>query len=270
MKGEEMDKAVLSAKDLTVGYADKAGHRTVVNKADVALMPGELCCLLGPNGAGKSTLLRALAGLRKPFGGEVSLCGNSLGALGPGQKAKLLGMVASRPEMVADMYVDEIVALGRSPYTGWSGKLGAKDYEKVNEAMESTKTSRFTGRTFSSLSDGEKQRVLIARVLAQDTDVILLDEPTAHLDLPGRAEIMLLLKSLAHSTGKAVLMSTHDPDMATQVADRLWLMPGDGAVLCGTPEQLVSGGDIAKAFETDWLEYDYGAGRFRIREGYKG
>ncbi|OGX91323.1 ABC transporter ATP-binding protein [Hymenobacter coccineus] len=256
---------LLTAEDLAVGYfLSKKTPRPVAGPLRLALWPGELVCLLGPNGAGKSTLLRTLAGLQPPLGGRLELGGRPLAAMGAAERARQLSVVLTDRVDAGNLAVRELVRLGRHPHTGWLGGLSAHDEARVQAALEATGTEAFADRPVGELSDGERQKVLLARALAQDTPVVLLDEPTAHLDLPNRVALMRLLHQLARTTGKAILLSTHELDLALQAADRTWLLPADGALRTGTPEDLVLSGAFAAAFAREGLAFDAATGTFAL------
>ena len=256
---------LLTAEDLTVGYlAHRKTPRPVAGPLALALWPGELVCLLGPNGAGKSTLLRTLAGLQPPLSGRLDLAGTPLARLSAAERARQLSIVLTDRVDAGNLTVWELVSLGRHPHTGWLGALSAADEGHVRAALAATGTTGLAQRPVGELSDGERQKVLLARAVAQDTPVVLLDEPTAHLDLPNRVALMRLLHRLARQTGKAILLSTHELDLALQAADRVWLLPGDGGLRTGTPEDLVLSGAFAAAFAREGLAFDPATGTFAL------
>jgi len=260
-----MSAPLLTAEDLAVGYfVNKKTPRTVAGPLRLALWPGELVCLLGPNGAGKSTLLRTLAGLQPPLSGRLDLGPTALASLSTAERARQLSIVLTDRVEAGNLTVLELVRLGRHPHTGWLGGLSAHDEAQVQAALAATGTTAFAARPVGELSDGERQKVLLARALAQDTPIVLLDEPTAHLDLPNRVTLMRLLHRLARQTGKAILLSTHELDLALQAADRVWLLPADGALRTGTPEDLVLSGRFAAAFAREGLAFDPATGTFAL------
>ncbi len=232
------------------------------------LQPGELVALLGPNGAGKSTLLRTLAGLQPPLTGRLDLGGTALADLSSSERARQLSIVLTDRVEASNLTVLELVRLGRHPHTSWLGGLTAHDEAQVQAALAATGTENFAHRQVGELSDGERQKVLLARALAQDTLIILLDEPTAHLDLPNRVSLMRLLHRLARQTHKAILLSTHELDLALQAADRIWLLPADGTLHIGTPEDLVLSGTFAAAFAREGLAFDPTTGTFQLHEAH--
>jgi len=256
---------ILTAESLTVGYAlRKSPPRLVAGPLHLTLWPGELVCLLGPNGAGKSTLLRTLAGVQVPLGGHLAVGGRPLASLPPEARARQLSVVLTERIEANHLTVQELVNLGRHPHTGWLGGLSAHDHAQVQAALVATGTAQFAHRPVSELSDGERQKVLLARALAQDTPLILLDEPTAHLDLPNRVALLRLLHELARTLGKAILLSTHELDLALQAADRVWLLPATGELLAGPPEDLVLSGAFAAAFQREGLAFDIATGTFEL------
>lgn len=227
---------------ITVGYSKKGAH-TIASDLNATAQPGTLTCLIGHNGTGKSTLLRTIARLQPSIDGSVLIGDNDISTLKPTHLSRMLSIVlTSRPD-VRNMTVEELVALGRAPYTGFWGRLSADDRRIVRHSIESVGITAMAERRVCTLSDGEMQKVMIAKSLAQQTPVILLDEPTAFLDFPGKIDLMLLLQRLAHEERKTILLSTHDLETALQTADRLWLL-ADGALHDGTPHELADQGFI--------------------------
>jgi iron complex transport system ATP-binding protein len=219
------------------------GACCVAYDLNATALPGTLTCLIGHNGTGKSTLLRTIARLQQSIDGRVLIGDNDISTLKPTHLSRMLSIVlTSRPD-VRNMTVEELVALGRAPYTGFWGRLSADDRRIVRHSIESVGITAMAERRVCTLSDGEMQKVMIAKSLAQQTPVILLDEPTAFLDFPGKIDLMLLLQRLAHEERKTILLSTHDLETALQTADRLWLL-ADGALHDGTPHELADQGFI--------------------------
>lgn len=261
---------ILQTTNLTIGYQPKRRPEKVVAAGlDLHLQPGTLVCLLGPNGAGKSTLMRTLAGMQNPLSGEVLLDGASLAALSPQTLAKKLSIVLTERVDAGLLSAYALVALGRYPYTDWRGRLTAQDEAIVQQAIEAVSVTELAARPVLELSDGERQKVMIARALAQEPQVMLLDEPTAYLDLPRRVEIMQILRRLAHDSQRAILLSTHDLDLALRSADVIWLM-ANGRIHIGAPEDLVLSGEFAQAFASEGVVFDVASGSFRIAQGHKG
>lgn len=255
--------AVLETHKLYIGYQRKGKQAVVQSGLDLELRAGELVCLIGPNGSGKSTLLRTLAGLQKQLKGSVLIDKTDISKLSQSKKALKFALVLTDKIEVDNATVYDIVAFGRQPHSNWWGKQNRNDETLILDSIDMVHMSTFKERFFCELSDGEKQRVMIAKALAQDTPIIMLDEPTAHLDLPNRVEIMLLLHRLAHKTGKAILLSTHELDLALQAADRIWLMSKNG-LECGVPEDLVFDGSFNRAFESQYYFFNASNGNFSM------
>jgi iron complex transport system ATP-binding protein len=251
---------ILQTHDLTIGYRPDL---VVASNLNISLDGGQLVCLLGPNGTGKSTLLRTIAGMQKPLAGRVMLAGKDITRLNPRQVAARLSVVLTERPDVGLLNGYALVALGRHPYTDWMGRLSRHDRAVIRWAVDAVGATDLADRLVMELSDGQRQKLLIARALAQESEVILLDEPTAFLDLPRRAEIMHLLRHLAMETGRAILLSTHDLDLALRSADRLWLM-ADGRVRTGTPEDLVISGAFEAAFQGEGVAFDRTTGVFSV------
>lgn len=257
---------ILTTTNLAIGY----GATPLLSALDLRLQAGELVCLLGPNGSGKSTLLRTLAGLQPVLSGEVKIGGQSVHKQSSMELARQLALVLTEKTDPGNLRVEELIALGRIPYTGWFGTLTKEDKEKVDWAMAVTGVSVFRYRQVFQLSDGEKQKVMLARALAQDTRLIILDEPTAHLDLPNRFEMMRLLHDLARSTGKSILLSSHELDLALQTADQLWIVSSEGTLTDGIPEDLVLNGTFENAFSRPGFHFDRNSGVFSIQRKNSG
>ena len=202
-------------QSLSIGYS----HKVIAADINAQIKGGELTCLIGRNGTGKSTLMRTLAGFLKPLGGSALLDGHDVSRLSPAERSHLISVVLTDRVDVDGMRVKDLVSVGRQPYTGFFGKMSSDDEEVVNKAIADVGMTDFAGRQVNSLSDGERQKVMIAKALAQQTPVILLDEPTAFLDYPSKKEMFQMLSQLCHEQGKAVLVSTHDLDIALPIAD---------------------------------------------------
>jgi iron complex transport system ATP-binding protein len=258
-----MNKSLLLIKNLIVGYHQGSKHqKAIAGPLNLSMESGQLICLLGPNGCGKSTLIRTISGLQPALSGNIYLEAENLLAMKPRELATKLSLVLTEKVRSGNLDVYSLVALGRYPYSGWLGTLTAADQIMVNKAMEVTGTLGFANRKLESLSDGEAQKVMLARAIAQDTPVIILDEPTAHLDLPSRIQLMRLLHQLAADTRKTILISTHELDLALQVADQLWLMTADGKLQAGMPEELILNGSFQQAFEREGIVFDTSTGAF--------
>ena len=242
---------MIEIRDLTTGY----GEKVVTEHINAQLEHGELVCLLGANGIGKSTLLRTLCGFLKPLKGDICIEGKTMKDIRPSRLGRMVGVVLTERIDAEHMTVKDIVAMGRNPYTGFWGNLNEGDNKLVLAAMQQVGIESFKDRMIQTLSDGERQKVLIAKALAQQTPIIILDEPTAFLDYASKIETLRLLQRLAHNTGKIIFMSTHDVEMALQLSDKLWLMDKDG-ITTGTPEELAANGRIARFVECDGVHFD--------------
>ena len=256
---------MIHLEDLAIGYKAGKHVRTVASGITGDIRAGELTCLLGANGAGKSTLLRTLSAFQPRLQGVVSVDGRDINECSAKQLARLVGVVLTERVDLPNMTVTDVVALGRNPHTGFWGTLESDDRRAVDEAIELVGIAELAHRRLNTLSDGERQKAMIAKALAQQTPVILLDEPTAFLDYPSKVEVLLLLHRLSRQAGKAIFLSTHDLELALQVADRLWLLGEGGEVSEGTPEDLALNGTLARLFSRDSVVFDEATGAFAIR-----
>ena len=257
---------VLTTHQLTIGYAPPNQARIVVSEnINAALRSGEFVCLIGPNGAGKSTLMRTIAGMQPALDGQVRLMGEDSQQISARTLAQRLSIVLTDRTNPGLLTGYGLVALGRHPHTGWLGKLTKYDEEMVRWAVDAVGANHLASRMISELSDGERQKIMIARALAQDPALMILDEPTAFLDLPRRVEIMGLLKHLTRSTGRSILLSTHDLDLALRTADRIWLMSPGQPLQAGAPEDLVLNGTFEAAFRSEGVQFDPSSGSFKTQ-----
>ena len=245
---------------LSLGYGD----RILFENADIGFGWGEFTALIGRNGTGKSTLLRTIAALNRPLKGEVWLSGRPLAELSSREIAARISFVSTDEVRVTNLKVADVVGLGRAPYTNWFGTLADDDRRRVSEALALVGMSGFARKSMDTLSDGERQRVMIARALAQDTPVILLDEPTAFLDLPNKYEICLLLRELAHKQGKCILFSTHDLSIALEMCDTI-AMIDDGRFYYGTAAGLIAEGTIQHLFDDTSICFDAATRGVRLK-----
>ena len=251
----------ITLHNVSTGY----GRRVVARGLQATLSAGTLTCLLGSNGAGKSTLLRTIGGFQPALGGEVLVDGHPVSSLSAGQMSRLMSVVLTERIDVPGLTVRDLVAMGRAPYTGFWGVLDADDHRMVQEAMQQVGIGALASRQVRSLSDGERQKAVIAKALAQHTPVILLDEPTAFLDFPSKVDTLRLLSRLAHQMHKAVLLSTHDVQLALQLGDCLWLLDSEGLSV-GTPRALAADGTIARFFACQGVEFTPATLSFRITQ----
>ena len=234
MKREE----TIRLESLAIGYTSKHSVKVVAEGITDTIRSSELTCLLGENGAGKSTLLRTLSGFLPPLSGKIEIMGKPLKAYRETDLAKVIGVVLTERNNLQNMTVEELVGMGRSPYTGFWGRLRAEDKAKVAQAIDLVGIASLADRLVQTLSDGERQKVMIAKALAQETPIIFLDEPTAFLDYPSKVEILNLLHRLSSEAGKTIFLSTHDLELALRVADRVWLMKKGSGVQTGSAENL--------------------------------
>lgn len=246
---------LLSFTSLTIGY--RSGHHlhTVASDLSATLRAGDFVCLIGANGTGKSTLLRTLAAFQQPLDGCITIQKKTIESYSKREISKLIGIVLTEQPEMRYLTVREVVALGRIPYTDFFGGLTGQDEEMVVRALESVQMYSFAKRPVSTLSDGERQKVMIAKSLAQETPVMLLDEPTAFLDFQSKVEMMQLLAALAHQNGKAILLSTHDLEMAFQMADKVWLMDGEHLTV-GSVNELTEQGELSRFIDRKRIKYN--------------
>ena len=257
---------LLRIRNLSTGYASRREGKVVSSGLCAELQLGTLTALIGVNGTGKSTLLRTLAALQRPLAGSVEWGGRDVRTLSVREVARTVAVVLTERTDAGGLTVEEVVRLGRLPHGTFASRMADEDRAVVERVMQTVGVSQWRARRLSSLSDGERQRVMIARALAQQTPAILLDEPTAFLDFPAKVALMQLLQRLAHEEGKTVLFSTHDLELAFQTADGLWLLSPDGLV-CGTPERLAADGTIGRFFAADATEFDARLLRFNLSFG---
>lgn len=259
-----MKRTVISTRNLSIGYPKTQRHGVSVLHDNLSfdLYSGELTCLLGANGAGKSTLLRTLTALQSPAEGQINLNGKDLSKYTEQDLSMLVGVVLTDPTSVGGFTVKELVELGRYPYTGFFGKLKPEDHIVINKAMTDVNIIHKKDSYIAELSDGERQKVMIAKVLAQECPIIILDEPTAFLDVVNRTEIMILLHELAVNQNKTILLSTHDIEQALTLADRLWLLSKDKGLKCGVTEDIILSDLINDYIGDRGISFDKQSGRF--------
>lgn len=256
--------SVLRAKDLTVGYRKGNSTSPVISGLNLSLSRGKLVALIGANGIGKSTLLRTLVGNQPPLEGEVSISGIRIGEISRKDLSLLLGIVNTERTQAGALTVREVVSLGRQPYTGFLGILSKNDKSIVEKAMQDAGILHKASNFLAELSDGERQKVMIAKALAQCTPIIILDEPTAFLDVASRMETMLLLHNLAHKQNKAVLLSSHDLSQSMMLADELWVVTNDQKIISGNTEDVVLSGAMDSIFASSIISFDLLQGDFCI------
>lgn len=263
---QDGNSAAFSLYHITTGYRSRHATHVVASDINATLPQGQLTCLLGPNGAGKSTLLRTLAAFQPPLAGEILLEGRPLASYTTQELATRIGIVLTERPNIQGMTVAELVAMGRSPYTGFWGQLHDDDLAQVEEAIRLVGIENLRRRNVNTLSDGERQKVMIAKTLAQQTPIILLDEPTAFLDYPSKVEVLLLLRRLAHQMNKTIFLSTHDLELALQTADNLWLLAAGEPLLIGTPGELAESGALPRFFHGPGIEFVPQEKRFMVKK----
>lgn len=256
----------IQLSDVTTGYRSKPVTRDI----NAYLQAGELTCLLGPNGAGKSTLLKTLGAFIPPLAGKIFIDGADLRQISAGMLARNIAVVLTQRPSTTNMTVEELVAVGRSPYTSFFGGLRAADKEVVERSISLVGIEDLSDRNVNTLSDGERQKALIAKALAQQTKIIFLDEPTAFLDYPSRVDIMKLLYRIAREEHKTIFMSTHDLDLALQIADKIWLLDKEHGLNVGIPEDLAYRGLLGEYFRSDGLKFNSSTGLFEIGHDVRG
>ena len=253
----------LALHNLTVGHRHGRRDRAVLTGVDACAARGALTVLLGPNGSGKSTLLRTLAGLLPALAGTATLHGRDLLDLPPAARARRVGVVLTERPAACLLTSREVVELGRHPHTGPTGTLTARDHAIVDDAIDAVDATELADRRLHELSDGERQRILVGRALAQRPALLLLDEPSAFLDVSARVSLLGLLRRLAREQDICVLLSTHDLELALRLADSTWLLDHNGTTRTGAPGALAASGAIGQIFDTDDLHFDPATGTFR-------
>ena len=258
----------IELKELAICYSSQKNIKVISEHITSDIYSGELTCLLGANGIGKSTLLRTLTAFQPKLSGDIVIHGKKIEKYPEKELATLIGVVLTEKFEIKNMTSYQLIGLGRSPYTGFWGKLALEDKEKIEEAISLVKIENLSERMVDSLSDGERQKVMIAKALAQETPIILLDEPTAFLDFPSKVELMQLLHQLSRKTNKTIFLSTHDLDLALQIADKIWLMDSEHGIQIGTPEDLSLDGNLSNFFARKGIVFDQYTGLFRVENDF--
>ena len=263
-----MKNETIHIENLSIGYPGKSDVKVVADGICAGINSGELTCLLGANGVGKSTLLRTLSAFQPKLGGEIRIQGKGIESYTDKQLSRVISVVLTEKCDIRNMSVTELIGLGRSPYTGFWGTLTKEDRQVVERAVALVGIPHLAHRMVHTLSDGERQKVMIAKALAQETPVIYLDEPTAFLDFPSKVEMMQLLHHLSRQTDKTIFLSTHDLELALQIADKIWLMDKANGVTIGTPEDLALNGSLSSFFARKGIVFDLETGLFRVDNEY--
>jgi iron complex transport system ATP-binding protein len=258
-----MNQNVLHTENLSIGYKTKSETNTIIQNCDIQLQKGKLVALVGANGIGKSTLLKTITGIIPTIEGTVFLNNKKIQSFVPNDLAQELSIVLTESLPPSNLTVYEIVALGRQPYTNWLGKLSGQDKKKVDEAISLTGINLFQHKKNYEISDGQLQKTLIARALAQDTSLIILDEPTTHLDLVHKVSLLKLLQKLTHETGKTILYSTHDIDLAIQLCDEMIVLTKNKLVQ-DQPCNLIEKDVFTQLFQNESIVFDKTMGKFKV------
>ncbi len=259
----------IELKNVAVGYEQTNGKfLEILKEINFNATAGEMVALIGSNGIGKSTLLRTMVGFHKYFGGEIKVNGDDLGRIDEKDLARIMSFVSTENIRIANMTVFDLVAYGRFPYTNWIGRLTEKDRGMVEDAIEKVGLRGFEERQITQVSDGERQRAMIARAVAQDTPVIILDEPTAFLDVSNKYEIFHLLLLLAKERAKTIILSTHDLNIALREVDKLWIVTQSGNFQ-GAPEDAVLNGWLNKLFKNENIGFDLQEGEYFFKKKFK-
>lgn len=260
-----MKQETIKIEGLSTGYFGKKETKVIARDIHATISSGELTCLLGANGAGKSTLLRTLSAFLRPLDGNIWIQGKRLTDYSDKELATVIGVVLTEKCHLRNMTVTELIGMGRSPYTGFWGTLSKKDRQIVEDAISLVRIEDLKERMVHTLSDGERQKVMIAKALAQETPIIFLDEPTAFLDYPSKVEILHLLHRLSREMNKTIFLSTHDLELALQIADQIWLMDRKKGVITGTPEDLALDGSLENFFyHRKGIAFEKSTGLYRI------
>lgn len=260
---EGCSEGILETRKLSIGYRSGTKQIEVAQGLDLCVEKSTVICLLGKNGIGKSTLLRTLSRMQPALGGDILLRGQSVLEMPRNELAQNIGVVLTERIPPTNLTVYEMVALGRQPYTNWIGRLAAEDLAQVSRALQDSHLEELAQKRCDELSDGQLQRAMICRAVAQDTELILLDEPTAHLDIQHKIETFQLLRRLAKELNRSILISTHEVQLATQMADVLWLMNSEG-IQSGKPDELIEAGKINDLFDRNTIHFDKESRQFRI------
>lgn len=254
-------QGIISGKNIHLGYPKGREFKTIISDLNIELQKGQMTCLLGRNGIGKSTLIKGLLGQLNPLQGIIELKGKTLENYSKEELARNIAVVLTETQIPGNLTVEQLVALGRIPHTEWHGKLRQKDYDAIEQAISTLKISELRKERLSELSDGQRQKAMIARAFAQEGEIMILDEPTAHLDLIGRNEIMTLLQRIAVLEQRAVLVVTHNVELAIETAHQFWMLTHANEMIVGQPEDLILSGEIMKLLPDGTFTFDLAKGR---------
>lgn len=266
---EQLTNEILSIVSLKIGYSAGTNEKVLLPPLNAHANKGELIAVIGRNGIGKSTLLRTLTGLQVSLGGDILYSGKSIGSYTRMELARRIGYISTEIVKVSNMSVYDLVALGRFPHTNWIGKIDTSNHNAIMDAIEKTGMLEFHSRYIYELSDGERQRAMIARLLAQDTGIMIMDEPTAFLDIGSKYEILHLMHRLSQENGKTIIFSTHDLHMALSQSDKIWLIL-DNQLAEGAPEDLLIKGAFDHLFDSSPGKFNAEQGTFSFRSEGRG
>ncbi len=256
---------VLKASNLVIGYSSKKQQQVIASNINIELEKGKLVCLLGKNGIGKSTLLRTLSKVQSKLGGDLHIDQTSIDDITSRELSKKMSLVLTERIPQSNLTVYELIALGRQPYTNWIGTISLEDKKKIHKAIELVRIEDLIHQKCDELSDGQLQKVMIARSLAQDTQLIILDEPTAHLDIHHKMEVFNLLRTLVQELKKTVIISTHEIQLALQLADKLWLLKDTGFT-DGSTNELIENGHLDRLFSNEFVKFNIKTKQFIINK----
>jgi iron complex transport system ATP-binding protein len=262
-------KEILNLDSLKIGYQSGRSKKVLFPPITLSAGRGELIAVIGRNGIGKSTLLRTLTGLQQPLGGEIFYYGKTISGYSRMELAQKVGFISTEIVKVSNMRVYDLVALGRFPHTNWIGRIESEDRYKIDDALAKTSMQPFSMKFVSRLSDGERQKVMIARLLAQDASIMIMDEPTAFIDIAGKYEILQLMHTLTHKSDKTIIFSTHDLQMAINQSDKIWLIL-ENELIEGAPEDLMIAGAFDRLFDSSVVNFNSDDGTFSFRSNTKG
>ena len=258
-----MGQEIIQVENLTIGYQGKQA-KVIAEGLNGSIEKGKLTCLIGANGVGKSTLLRTLCSFQPKISGNIFIKDKPIESYSDKELSKTIGVVLTEKIEVMDMTAKDLIALGRNPYTGFWGKLDEEDKKIIDNAIQLIGIEGLSDKPIQNLSDGERQKVMIAKAIAQQTPIIILDEPTAFLDYPSKVEIMQLLHQLTQETNKAIFLSTHDLELALQLSDKLWLMSKEKGIEIGSTDELAKKGSLSTFFPNKSIVFDEDLHIYRI------
>ena len=258
-----LNPIILSLKNISIGYHQNREECILLKNLSLYTEIGKLICIIGRNGIGKSTLIRTISGIQKPLSGEIFIDGNNIHLIDAKFLASKLSIVYTDTIDVENLSVYDLIAMGRYPYLSWLGILSTEDESIIQKSISVTGINHIKNKNVLNLSDGEKQKIMIARAIVQDTPIMLLDEPTSHLDIAGRLDVFIMLKKLCQQENKTILLSTHQLDCALQFSDEIWLLTSEQELISGSPNDAVLTSCIGKEFNSQHLHFDKGSGIFK-------